>query len=75
MRTTIDLDEDVLLAAKELASRDRVSLGKVVSRTLRAAFTQPQSSHTRNGFPLFPRKEAAESVTLELVNPLRDEGG
>jgi hypothetical protein len=34
MRTTLDIDDDVLRAAKELAQRERVSAGQVVSRLL-----------------------------------------
>ena len=73
MRTTIDLDEDVLLAAKELAARDKTSIGKVISKVLRGAFQSIDSSETRNGFPLFPRQNSATPVTLELINRLRDE--
>ncbi|NBQ22262.1 MAG: hypothetical protein EBU30_11610, partial [Synechococcaceae bacterium WB6_3B_236] len=37
MRTTLDLDDDVLQAAKELARRQRLSAGQMVSRLLRQA--------------------------------------
>jgi hypothetical protein len=39
MRTTLDIEGDVLAAAKELAQRQGVSAGKVVSRLLRSALT------------------------------------
>ena len=39
MRTTLDIEDDVLAAAKELAQRQGVSVGKVVSRLLRSALT------------------------------------
>ena len=39
MRTTLDIDEDVLAAAKELARRQRLSTGRVVSRLLRQGLT------------------------------------
>ncbi|GAB4213416.1 MAG: hypothetical protein Fur007_07530 [Rhodoferax sp.] len=39
MRTTLDLDDDVLAAAKELARQQCVSAGQVVSRLLRQAMT------------------------------------
>lgn len=39
MRTTIDLDTDALMAAKELARMENTSLGKVVSRLIRQALT------------------------------------
>ena len=73
MRTTLDLDEDVLLAAKELARRQRVSLGKALSELARSALTRQDALQTRNGFPLFPIRTEAQVVTLELVNQLRDD--
>jgi hypothetical protein len=39
MRTTFDIENDVLTAAKELARRQGVSAGQVVSRLLRSALT------------------------------------
>ena len=39
MRTTIDLDYDTLVAAKEAARMENVSLGKVISRLVRQALT------------------------------------
>ena len=39
MRTTLDIEADVLAAAKELAHRQGVSAGKVVSRLLRSALS------------------------------------
>ncbi len=74
MRTTLDIDQDVLLAVKEMAKRQSVSMGKVLSGLARQALTrQTAVSTTRNGVPLFPRRPDASVVTLELVNRLRDE--
>jgi len=39
MRTTLDIDDDILAAAKEMARRQCVSAGQVVSRLLRQAMT------------------------------------
>ena len=39
MRTTLDLDEDILLAAKELARQQRVAAGTVISRLVRQALS------------------------------------
>ena len=74
MRTTLDIDQDVLLAAKEMAKQQGISMGKVLSKLARQALTRPvAASGTRNGVPLFPRQPHAGVVTLELVNRLRDE--
>ena len=39
MRTTLDIDDDLLAAAKELARRERRSAGQVVSSLLRHSLT------------------------------------
>jgi hypothetical protein len=60
MRTTLDIEDDVLAAAKELARRQGVSAGQVVSRLLRYALTgemraQPSDVPVLAGFvPLRP---------------------
>jgi hypothetical protein len=74
MRTTLDLDEDVLLAARELARRRRSSLGRAVSDLARQGLTRAETARVRSGIPLFPVQPGAAVVTLELVNRLRDEG-
>lgn len=83
MRTTLDIDEDVLAAAKELARRQRLSTGRVVSRLLRQGLTGQDlsvaSSHQRNanvppatGFRPFP---GGRVVTNDEVNALREAEG
>ena len=44
MRTTLDIEDDILLAAKELARRDGTSAGRVISKLVRQALTQPVAS-------------------------------
>ena len=73
MRTTIDIEGDILLAAKEIARQRGVTTGKVISDLMRQAMTQPVAVTTRAGIPLFPVKADAGPITLELVNQLRDE--
>ncbi|MFN8484040.1 MAG: CopG family transcriptional regulator [Anaerolineae bacterium] len=73
MRTTVDLDEDVLLAAKELARQRGTTIGKVISELMRNALTREVVAETRHGIPLFPVQPGAGIVTLELVNQLREE--
>ena len=38
MRTTLDIADDVLFAAKELARREKKPLGQVISELARRAF-------------------------------------
>jgi hypothetical protein len=73
MRTNLDIEEDVLFAAKEIARQRGSTLGKVLSDIARQALTQPAPSRTRQGLPLFPVQPKAGIVTMEFVNQLRDE--
>ncbi len=74
MRTTLSIDDDVLAMARALASRQRKSVGEVISALSRQAL-QPKgrAADQRNGIPLLPRRANAKPVTPELVNQLRDE--
>lgn len=73
MRTTLDIDEDILLYAKDIAGRRGVSAGKIVSELARTAITTSEAFETEDGIPLLPLRPGGEMVTLELVNRLRDE--
>lgn len=44
MRTTLDIADDVLAAAKERAQRERKSVGQVVSELVRQALTAPREA-------------------------------
>jgi hypothetical protein len=57
MRTTLDIADDVLAAAKERARRERTSLGHVVSELLRQALTAP--SHPALAQPAVVREVPA----------------
>ena len=74
MRTTLDLDDDVLQAAKELAAARRRTTGQVVSDLLRKALAPARHTRVRNGVPLLPaRPHGAGPLTMATVNRLRDE--
>jgi hypothetical protein len=74
MRTTLNLDDDVLETAKMLAARERKSLGAVISDLLRNAVEPPANPpRNRNGIPLFPVSRGARAVTPEIVKELLDE--
>ncbi|MBW1786945.1 MAG: CopG family transcriptional regulator [Deltaproteobacteria bacterium] len=73
MRTTLDIEEDVLAAAKEIARQQGMTVGKVLSGLARKSLTQKPSTPKKHGLPLFPVQPDAGVVTLELVNRLRDE--
>jgi len=76
MRTTLDLDEDVLQAAKELAAARGTTAGRVLSDLARKGLEPHQPPAVRNGVPLLaPRSPGpgAPRPTMKLVNELRDE--
>jgi hypothetical protein len=74
VRTTLDIEEDVLLAAKELAAKERTSTGAVISRLARKGLAGPVAARPeiRNGVPVFPARPG-EVVTVEHVQRLLDE--
>jgi hypothetical protein len=74
VRTTVDLDPDILLAVKEIAALRATTAGKVLSELARKALEPAASPAERNGVPLMPRRPAGSArPTLALVNRLRDE--
>ena len=73
MRTTVDLEADVLLAAKALAKQRGISIGKALSALARQGLMQAGQTERRNDLPLFPIQPGAQVITPELVNQLRDE--
>jgi len=74
MRTTLDLDDDLLEVAKELASVRGTTAGRVISDLVREALATRPRGTTRNGVPLLPARPAgSRRATMALVNTLRDE--
>lgn len=80
MRTTLDIEDDLLAAAKALARRERVSASQVVSRLLREALTGREltgpepAARTVCGFRPFTHP-GARRVTNALIDQLRDREG
>ncbi len=73
MQTTIDIDDDVLADAEQLARQTSQTVGKVLSSLSRMQLKLSLSASTgRSGFPLLPMRDPTP-VTLEDVNRLRDE--
>jgi len=77
MRTTLDIEPDVLAAAKEIARQQHLGVGKVISRLVREALTGEASIQsaasdpaTRTGFVPFPARGVL--VTNERIDRLRD---
>lgn len=74
MRTTLDIDDDVLHAAKEIARRERRTAGAVISELTRKALTTPPATRDRkaaHGFRPFPAR--GKVVTNARIDELREE--
>jgi hypothetical protein len=76
MRTTLNIDDDVLRAAKELARLRGSTAGTIVSELARASLERDRPAEVptvRNGVPLLPALRGAGIVTIEGVHALRDD--
>lgn len=75
MRTTLDIDDDVLRAAKELARREKKTAGAVISELTRRALTAPSPTKRLpkavHGFRPFPKRGGM--VTNDQIDRLREE--
>lgn len=79
MRTTLDIDDDILAAAKDLARRQNRTAGAVISDLARTGLTgggvrdrvrEPRAAY---GFQPFPAN--GKVVTDDAINDLRDREG
>ena len=74
MRTTLNLDPDILMAVKELAALRGSTAGQVLSQLARSALkAEPERGTVRNGVPLLEPTPDQGIVTLEVVDRLRDQ--
>jgi hypothetical protein len=74
MRTTLELEDDALERAKELASAEGKTVGQTVSELLRLALSLRKAEpKVRNHVPLFTPVPGARRPDLALVNELRDQ--
>lgn len=71
MRTTVDLDEDILQAAKHLAQEREQSLGRVLSDLVRDGLRPKGQAIARRGaIPILARKPGARPVTAQAIKDL-----
>lgn len=74
MRTTLELDDDLVRVAKAIAQKEGRTLGHVISRLAQQSLNQSSGQpKVRNGVPLFTPKPSSQRPDLALVNALRDE--
>ena len=82
MRTTLDIDDDVLSAAKDLAAKESKAAGKVLSEFFPRARHAPVAAKSKtgatkyrmkNGLPVLPSR--GEVVTVGKVRRIMEEEG
>ena len=77
MRTTLSLDDDVLLAVKERARRENRTAGEVLSDLARQALTRQHNADPRSAPKSFygfePFEHRGTAVSNALVDRLREE--
>ncbi|HJZ44069.1 MAG TPA: CopG family transcriptional regulator [Hyphomicrobiaceae bacterium] len=79
MRTTLDIDDDVLEIAKQRAKAERKSAGQVISELARQALAAPRERldfskvEIVDGIPVLPSRGGI--VTKELVDKLIEQSG
>jgi hypothetical protein len=80
MRTTLDIDDDVLAAAKELAKAQNCTAGELISGLVRRALTlvastpgeaAPHGLLYEDGWYVLPARGAV--VTNELIDKIQEE--
>ncbi len=80
MRTTLSIDDDLLVALKEVAKRESKSVGAVASALLRQSLSAEPGDDREGttaplaefGFRPFPKRGGI--VTNALIDRLREEG-
>lgn len=73
MRTTVNLDDDVLVAAKEYAENRSLPLGKAVSELVRRGIASTRPTRLVNGLLVFDLPADSPKVTRETVKRLVSE--
>jgi hypothetical protein len=77
MRTTLDIDDAVLAAARQIARTRGESTGTVISELARKGLQNDRQSRRRHSttFPVFDVPVGAEALTLQSVGAIIDHEG
>lgn len=78
MRTTLDIEPDILQVAKDIAASEHSTAGAVISKLARAGFqataqNTSKSKNQRNGIEMLPSR--GEPTSLAHVQAIMDEEG
>jgi uncharacterized protein YbbK (DUF523 family) len=72
-RTTLQLENDAMKAAKAHAARHRITLGQAVSELIRQAAERRLVTEDRNGLRVVRLTRRSPKVTTALVDRLRED--
>jgi hypothetical protein len=72
VRTTLNIEDDVVAAARELAAGERRSLGSVISELARRGLT-PARVEAVDGLPVISVPAGTPAITPEMVRRALDE--
>lgn len=73
MRTTLDIDDDVLQAAKEIGAMRGKTAGQIISEMAREAMAPSRTYTERNGVPIIRRRPGAPLITTADVKRWQEE--
>ncbi|MBB3040454.1 hypothetical protein KM427_10475 [Nocardioides sp. LMS-CY] len=73
MRTTLDIDDDVLMVAKERARRERRSAGAILSELARQALNDASDQAARADYGFRPLPSRGGLVTNTLIDEIAAE--
>ena len=73
MRTTLTIDDDILLAAKTLAEQRRVSIGTVISQLARDGLNPDPTVRYEIDIPVFDVREGASIFGPDDVDRVQEE--
>jgi hypothetical protein len=73
VRTSLEIDDDLLQIARQLARQRGMTIGQVISQLVRKAMEPKSAPRKRNGALLFDLKPGPRKPGMALVNRLRDE--
>ena len=73
MRTTFNIDEDILQAVRRLAEAEKKTRGEVLSELARKGLRPAAPRRSHRGFPVFDVSEGAPPITPEMVREVLDD--
>jgi hypothetical protein len=73
VRTTLNIDDDLVIAAKSLAQERKVPMGEIISGWIRNGLNSNKAFASKSGLPVFAVGPSAQPITLEHVKRHEDD--